>query len=53
MQIGLQEFLSLLDTSGWIFTMAGGAVAWSSKNQSYIALSSMEFEYIAMSLAGW
>ena len=39
-------------TSGWIFSMGGDAVTWSSKKQTCIALSSMESEYIAMSLAG-
>ena len=34
--------------SGYIFILAGGAVSWSSKKQSTIALSSMEVEYIAL-----
>ena len=38
-------------TSGWLFTIGGAIVAWSSKKQSCIALSSMESEFIAMSLA--
>jgi hypothetical protein len=33
--------------SGYIFTLAGTAVAWSSKKQSTIALSTAEAEYIA------
>ena len=36
-------------TSGYVFTMAGGAVAWSSKRQTTVALSTVEAEYIAMS----
>ena len=36
-------------TSGYIFTMAGGAVTWSSKQQTTVALSTVEVEYIAMS----
>jgi hypothetical protein len=36
-------------TSGYIFTMAGGAVIWSSKQQSTVALSTVEAEYVAMS----
>src|SRR6266545_1467485 len=36
-------------TSGYVFTMAGGAVTWSSKRQSTVALSTVEAEYVAMS----
>jgi transposase InsO family protein len=36
-------------TSGYVFTMAGGPVAWSSKRQSTVALSTVEAEYVAMS----
>ena len=36
-------------TSGYVFTMAGGAVTWSSKRQATVALSTVEAEYIAMS----
>jgi len=36
-------------TSGYIFTMAGGAVTWSSKRQAMVALSTVEAEYVAMS----
>jgi hypothetical protein len=34
-------------TSGYAFTLAGGAISWSSKKQSAVALSSTEAEYIA------
>src|SRR5258708_37090374 len=34
--------------SGFIFTMAGAAVSWSSKKQPSVALSSMEGKYMAM-----
>src|SRR6266516_8090920 len=34
--------------SGFIFTIAGGAVTWSSKKQSSVALSSTESEYMAI-----
>lgn len=33
--------------SGYVITMAGGAVAWSSKKQNTVALSTAEAEYIA------
>ena len=36
-------------TSGYIFLMAGGPVAWSSKRQATVALSTVEAEYVAMS----
>src|SRR5258707_13844818 len=36
-------------TSGYVFTMAGGAVTWSSKRQATVALSMVEAEYVAMS----
>jgi len=34
-------------TSGYIFTLAGGAISWKSKKQESVALSSMEAEYIS------
>ncbi len=34
--------------SGFVFTMAGGAISWSSKKQPSVALSSMEGKYMAM-----
>lgn len=36
-------------TSGYVFIMAGGAVTWSSKRQTTVALSTVEAEYVAMS----
>ena len=37
--------------TGFVFTLYGGAVSWSSKQQSVVATSSAESEYIAASLA--
>ena len=34
-------------TSGYIFTLAGGPISWSSKRQHTVAASSCEAEYIA------
>ena len=34
--------------SGFVFTLAGGAISWSSKKQSSVALSSTESEYMAI-----
>lgn len=39
-------------TSGWIFTLAGGAVSWASKKQTCITHSTMESEFIALAAAG-
>ncbi|KAJ9541434.1 hypothetical protein OSB04_027940 [Centaurea solstitialis] len=39
-------------TSGWIYTLAGGAICWASKKQTYIAHSTMEAEFIALAAAG-
>ncbi|GKB23733.1 retrovirus-related pol polyprotein from transposon TNT 1-94 [Tanacetum coccineum] len=35
-------------TSGWIFTLAGGAVSWGSKKQSCLTDSTMAAEFVAM-----
>ena len=34
-------------TSGYVFTLGGGAISWSSKKQPTVALSSTKAEYIA------
>ena len=38
-------------TSGYVFTLGGGAISWRSVKQSRIAESTMEAEYIAASKA--
>lgn len=38
-------------TSGYAFVLGGGAISWCSKKQDCIALSTMEAEYVAVSLA--
>ena len=39
-------------TSGYVFTLGGGAVAWKSSKQTLIAFSTMESEFIALESAG-
>ena len=38
-------------TSGYVFTLTGGAISWMSKLQETIALSTIEVEYIISSYA--
>ena len=38
-------------TSGFIFSLSGGAVSWRSKKQTCVALSTAEAEYIALAAA--
>jgi hypothetical protein len=49
------DFVGDLDkrrsTSGYVFTLAGGAVSWMSKLQNNVALSTTEVEYVAASHA--
>ena len=39
-------------TSGYLFTLGGGAVSWKSSKQTSIARSTMEYEFIALDKAG-
>ncbi len=39
-------------TSGYVFTLCGGAISWKSSKQTCIARSTMESEFIALDLAG-
>ena len=39
-------------TSGWIFTLGGGAVSWVSKKQTCITHSTMESEFVALAAIG-
>jgi len=38
-------------TSGWIFSLGGGAISWASKKQTCISHSTMESEFIAIAAA--
>ena len=38
-------------TSGYVFTLSGGAVSWKSGKQTCIARSTMEAEFVALDLA--
>ncbi|XP_021992050.1 secreted RxLR effector protein 161-like [Helianthus annuus] len=39
-------------TSGYVFHLGSGAIAWQSKKQKVVSLSSTEAEYIALLMAG-
>ncbi|XP_071913958.1 secreted RxLR effector protein 161-like [Coffea arabica] len=39
-------------TSGYVFTLAGGAVSWKSSKQTIVARSTMESEFIALDKCG-
>jgi hypothetical protein len=46
-----QSILDRKSISGFAFMLCGGAISWSSKKQPTVAVSSMEGEYMALSLA--
>ncbi|XP_071905928.1 uncharacterized protein [Coffea arabica] len=39
-------------TSGYVFTLGGGSIAWKSARQTIIARSTMESEFVALELTG-
>nr|GEU98557.1 zinc finger, CCHC-type [Tanacetum cinerariifolium] len=39
-------------TSGWMFLLGGGAISWASKKQTCITGSTMEYEFVALAVAG-
>nr|GEX35912.1 zinc finger, CCHC-type [Tanacetum cinerariifolium] len=39
-------------TSRWMFLLGGGAISWASKKQTCITSSTMEFEFVALAIAG-
>ncbi|XP_068492223.1 secreted RxLR effector protein 161-like [Phaseolus vulgaris] len=39
-------------TSGYVFTLGGGAVTWRSARQNIIARSTMEYEFFALEMIG-
>ncbi|XP_075092318.1 secreted RxLR effector protein 161-like [Nicotiana tabacum] len=39
-------------TSGYVFTLGGGAISWKLAKQTIIARSTMESEFVALELAG-
>ncbi|XP_060210825.1 secreted RxLR effector protein 161-like [Lycium barbarum] len=39
-------------TSGYVFTLGGGAISWKSAKQTIIARSTMESKFVALELAG-
>ncbi|KAL0357904.1 UNVERIFIED_CONTAM: Retrovirus-related Pol polyprotein from transposon TNT 1-94 [Sesamum calycinum] len=46
------DYDELSSTSGYVFTLGGGAISWKSAKQTCITHSTMESEFIALELAG-
>ncbi|KAK4390233.1 Retrovirus-related Pol polyprotein from transposon TNT 1-94 [Sesamum angolense] len=47
----LLKYLKVSSTSGYVFTLGGGAISWKSAKQTCIARSTVESEFIALELA--
>ena len=43
----------MMSTSGYVFTLAGGAISWKSPKQSVTASSTMYAEFVACYEAPW
>ena len=52
MQIGSPGSNEIKSTSGYVFTLGGGAVFWKSSKQKCIARSTMKSEFITLDKAG-
>ena len=39
-------------TTGWVFTLGGGAISWKSKKQTLITHSTMEYEFVTLAETG-
>ncbi|KAK4349194.1 hypothetical protein RND71_031949 [Anisodus tanguticus] len=48
----ISDIKNTKSTSGYVFTICGGAVSWESSKQTCIARSTMESEFIALDKAG-
>ena len=48
----ISDLDEIKSTSGYVFTLGGGVVAWKSSKQTLIATSTMESEFITLESAG-
>ena len=48
----ISDLDEIKSTSGYVFTLRGGVVAWKSSKQTLIVTSTMESEFIALESAG-
>jgi len=53
----ISDSVEIKSTTGYVFTLGGGAIAWKSTKQTLISRSTMESEFIALEVtsseAGW